>query len=240
MSERIVTGLPYDINLMIDRIQNEGAIIDVSKINFPNVTSKEQTVRTTLIYLRNTNFPNTELDFSHVAQEDFQYWLKTYITCDITFSVPELNEMWFYVIGYCVTGQNFSDYMTNETIESFVLANSELIDQLIDFYNSLLLYAMKRLSNDNIIDFSDVKHQPTHMFSNNAYNLLRLTNFFDVMDVVDREPVFFDDLFTDTNNELFDMISVHTPYTALFYGMINDTKKFKQLADDIANLAESS
>lgn len=239
-SERVVTGLPYDINLMIERIQNEGAIVDVSQINFPNATSIDQQVRTTLIYLRNTNFPNTTLDFSHVPQDQFQYWLKGYITSDITFSVPELNEMWLYVLGYYLSGTNYSDYITNETLDQFIKENQQLVDQLIDFYNSLLLYVLKRLTDENVIDFSDVKHQSEVLFSANAYNLLHLSNFSDLTDSIEREPVFFDSLFTETNNDLFEMIGEYTPYAALLYGMVEDTETFKQLADDIEHIVELS
>lgn len=239
-SERVVTGLPYDINLMIERIQNEGAIVDVSQINFPNTTSIDQQVRTTLIYLRNTNFPNTTLDFSRVPQDQFQYWLKGYITSDITFSVPELNEMWLYVLGYYLSGTNYCDYITNETLDQFIEENQQLIDQLIDFYNSLLLYVLKRLTDENVIDFSDVKHQSEVLFSANAYNLLQLDNFSDLTDIIEREPVFFDNLFTETNNELFELIGEHTPYTALLYGMVEDTETFKHLADDIEHVVELS
>ena len=237
-NERVVTGLPYDINLMIERIQNEGAIVDVSQINFPNITSIDQQVRTTLIYLRNTNFPNTTLDFSHVAQDQFQYWLKGYITSDITFSVPELNEMWLHVLGYYLSGTNNCDYITNETLDQFIEDNRQLVDQLIDFYNSLLLYVLKRLTDENVIDFSDVKHQSEVLFSANAYNLLQLTNFSDLTDSIEREPVFFDKLFTETNNELFELVGEHTPYTALLYGMSQDVDKFKQVIDDIEQLAQ--
>ena len=237
-NERVVTGLPYDINLMIERIQNEGAIVDVSQINFPNITSIDQQVRTTLIYLRNTNFPNTTLDFSHVAQDQFQYWLKGYITSDITFSVPELNEMWLHVLGYYLSGTNNCDYITNETLDKFIEDNRQLVDQLIDFYNSLLLYVLKRLTDENVIDFSDVKHQSEVLFSANAYNLLQLTNFSDLTDSIEREPVFFDNLFTETNNDLFELIGEHTPYTALLYGMSQDVDKFKQVIDDIEQLAQ--
>ena len=246
MSEqRVVTGLPYDINLMIERIQNEGAIIDVSQINFPNVTSIDQQVRTTLIYLRNTSFPNTELDFNKVPQEQFESWAIGYITSDIHYSVSELNEMWLYILGYYLTNQNFSDYMTNETLDQIINNNKALVDQLVDFYNSLLLYVLKRLSDENIIDFSDVKHESQTLFSANAYNLLYLTNFNDLLDLIDRQPVFFDNLFTDTNNDLFSMIVEHTPYTALLYGMINDQSRFKQLIDQLEtvftkNTAEES
>lgn len=237
-SERVVTGLPYDINLMIERIQNEGAIVDVSQINFPNATSIDQQVRTTLIYLRNTNFPNTTLDFSHVPQDQFQYWLKGYITSDITFSVPELNEMWLHVLGYYLSGTNYSDYITNETLDQFIKENQQLVDQLIDFYNSLLLYVLKRLTDENVIDFSDVKHQSEVLFSANAYNLLHLSNFSDLTDSIEREPVFFDSLFTETNNDLFEMIGEYTPYTALLYGMVKDTETFKRLADDIERIVD--
>lgn len=240
MSEqRVVTGLPYDINLMIERIQNEGAIIDVSQINFPNATSIDQQIRTTLIYLRNTNFPNTELDFSKVPQDQFEHWAIGYITSDIKHSVSELNEMWLYILGYYLTGQNFSDFMTNETLDQIINNNKTLIDQLIDFYNSLLLYVLKRLSDEDIIDFSDVKHQSEQLFSANAYNLLYLTNFSDMTDLIEREPVFFDSLFTDTNNDLFSMIVEHTSYTALLYGMINDQDKFKQMVDSFKQLVEN-
>lgn len=238
--QRVVTGLPYDINLMIERIQNEGAIIDVSQIKFPNVTSIDAQVRTTLIYLRNTNFPNTELDFSKVEQDQFENWLVGYITSDITYSVPELNEMWLCVLGYYLTNVNYSDYINNDTLNNIVENNKELIDQLIDFYNSLLLYVLKRLTNENIIDFSDVKHQQDVLFKANAYNLLYLTNLNDVVDVIDREPVFFDSLFTDTNNDLFNMVVQHTPYTALLYGMMHDRQNFNHIVDSLNQMVSDA
>ena len=236
VDERIVTGLPYDINLMVERIQNEGAIVDVSKINFPNITSLDQQIRTTLIYLRNTNFPHTELDFSKVASQDMIQWMVGYITSDIFYNVSELNEMWLYAIGYFLTGKNYSDNISSETFDALINNNRPLIEDLVNFYNSLLLYSLKRLSDSEMIDFTTVKHQQNQLFGDNAYNILHMSNAFDVIDLIDREPIFFDSLFTDTNNQLFDIINNHTPYTAILYGMMNDTDNFKQAVDSITEI----
>lgn len=58
----IRTGLPYDFDLM-ETIEKEGAVVDVSQVSYPN---SEDIERTTLIYLRNTNYDNIILDFSKV------------------------------------------------------------------------------------------------------------------------------------------------------------------------------
>jgi hypothetical protein len=51
----IITKLPYEEDMFED-ISNNGAIIDMSK--------NELDIRTTFIYLRNTNFNNIKFDFS--------------------------------------------------------------------------------------------------------------------------------------------------------------------------------
>ena len=141
---RVLTGLPYDINMMIDHIQQEGAIVDMSNISFPNVSDIKQQIRTTLVYLRNTNFDNVSLDFSKVSQQDICTWLVDYITSDIHYNIVELNEMWMCVIVYRLINNNLSDFITNETMDSFIADNKTLIDQLIDFYNSLSLFDHKQ------------------------------------------------------------------------------------------------
>ena len=57
----IKTGLPYDFETM-QQIMQEGAIVDVTNISYPSIP-KEDNVKTSLIYLRNTNFDNVHLDF---------------------------------------------------------------------------------------------------------------------------------------------------------------------------------
>ena len=65
---QIYTGLPYDFSQMT-LIAENGAIIDLSNINYPGIT-QEENIRTTYIYLRNTGYENIDLDFS---KNDFDF-----------------------------------------------------------------------------------------------------------------------------------------------------------------------
>lgn len=234
---RVLTGLPYDINMMIDHIQQEGAIVDMSNISFPNVSDIKQQIRTTLVYLRNTNFDNVSLDFSKVSQQDICTWLVDYITSDIHYNIVELNEMWMCVIVYRLINNNLSDFITNETMDSFIADNETLIDQLIDFYNSLSLFVIKRVSWADQVDFSETKVNECPTFGKNAYNIIKMPNFPDVISIIDRpEPVLFTTLFVENNNELFDIIINHTPFAALMYGMIEDQDRFKSMVDQMVDV----
>lgn len=234
---KVVTGLPYDVDLMINRIQNEGAIVDVSKVAFPGVDTIQKQVRTALIYLRNTGFANVSLDFSKVSGDDLEAWLVGYITSDIVVDLPQVNELWLYVIVYYLTKINYSDFFDNESFDKIITNQKSLIEQLINFYGSLPIFLIKRLD-CQYISFDETEVCDNETFGRNAYNILNLENINDLLSIIDIDhPIDFTNHFVLSNNELFDKVVTRTHYNSVLYGLVNDTDNFKVLCDKLEECA---
>ena len=233
---RIVTGLPYDVDQMIDHIQNEGAIIDPTNIHFDQV---EDQISTAFLYLRNTNFDNVTIDWSRVDQQTKVQWAIKYITTPYSYNDPVLNDVIATIVIYNACGKVVGDIVSEQTIIDALKSNQQLFDQLVDFYNSLLLFVIMRTNAfEQSVDWSDVDKIDKPLFGINSYNIIG-TRLFDVavdaFAISDKcaAPKMFSTLFVETNNDLFEKIIRDTVYGATIYAIVEKPDQLKQVADQL-------
>lgn len=231
MDERIRTGLPYDLDMIIDgTIQNKGAIVDVNQINF-GFDDLQKTIDTTFIYLRNTNFDNVSLDFSNVNKEQANAWLQTYITSDIIANNTQLNEMWIDVVYYSVMKSSCIHSLPDETLQFIIEHNKQAVDEFVHFIGSLLIFVLYRLNEHNDIDFTNIRESEICSINKNLYAIIDHPCINDIALFAPIEPLFYKEYFTNDNDRLFEICVSRLPYNMLIYGMVNDKSKFKEIID---------
>lgn len=233
----IRTGLPYDFDLM-ETIEKEGAVVDVSQVCYPNMDEIE---RTTLIYLRNTNYENIELDFSKVGFDSKKRFLIEYLTGDIEHPVKELTNTWFSLFfhynGFPIT---LPSILSEEEEKQFYNECPSIINELTCFAYSLALYPISRLDTEGFtFDFSDIESTDfkfnlniCELISHPCWNLIYEKN-------PAYPPKFYKQLFTEDNNILFETIMKFTPFSVLLYGM-NDREQWREFANIIKQYMENA
>lgn len=215
----IKTGLPYDFDIM-DRIAEEGALVDVSQTNYP---FSEDIERTTLIYLRNTGYKNITLDFNNVNYESKEKYLIYYLTGDIEFPINELiNSLIKILARYKGISLDIFSILSDEEEEQFIINNKQFLIQLNSFIYSLPLYSISRLQTEDFIFTYDDIEKTDYKFSQNICSLIEhpCWNLFYELEP-DTEPYFYTNMFTEDNNKLFETIMKYTPFSVLLYGMGN-------------------
>lgn len=228
----INTGLPYDTSIIND-VKNNGALIDMSNINFPNINND---IRVSYIYLRNTDF-NVELDFTKCNSEFKKQFVYFYLFGDIVYNIESMNNTWMDIM-FSFNGCNdvITGILAEDEIQSFVEKNREKIEIVNKFLFSLLLFPIIRLK-DYKFDTSDIETVDGKPFNENVYGIIR-NNMFNTFLTLDgtNSPLIFNDYFTEENNELFETIAKYTPYQALLYGLFNSSDdEWKLFVDNIKN-----
>lgn len=222
----IICGLPYDTSLM-NEIKENGAIIDMSNINYPSIPSSDN-VRISYIYLRNTDF-NVDLNFDNCDyqfKEDFVYF---YMFGDITYDIKEMNDTWMQIM--IMYNNQYTDILTNRSIltkdeiTKFIEKYKDKIDLINKFLFSLALFPIYRLNNVDLPK-DDVQVLDEKPFTENVYGLIKheLFNPFLTLDGIDK-PIYFKQYFTENNNQLFELIAKYTPYAALLHGLFNSSSE---------------
>lgn len=189
----IKTSLPYDIAKM-SMIAQEGAIVDMSQINFPNIEQNEQ-IRTAFIFMRNTNF-NVILDFSNCTKEQKDAILKEYITTDIEWYSKDMCNLWLDMLDKYIQTKNDT--------------NDNLAKESLSLLASLPIYIFYRHELNNVVfNINDIKRKTNSLLGANYLSLLKTDgiskfilyscNFF--------EPYFWEDFFKEDNNKLMKILA---------------------------------
>lgn len=231
-------GLPYKIEEM-NTIKENGAIIDMNDIHFPSIDEKDNP-RVSLIYLRNTDFNNVKLDFNNCDYEFKAECLKYFMTGDIIYNIIEYQSTWQRILtNYCCVDVDILSILSPEEIQRFIKENEELVSQVYSFIFSLSYIAMLRLdTEENAIDFSDVKHCNKALFNKNAYSLI-VQEFMEFMYAYCyiSSSLWFDEHFVIDNEELFKLVVTETPLPTLMYG-ITKPDEWAQFIDNMVKECE--
>lgn len=219
MENKLRTGLPYDFTLM-DLIRNEGAVVDMNNVNFPNVPEDNQ-INVSFIFLRNTDYP-VEYDFSECSYEKKTIYLLNYITSAVEYKIDVLIQTWLaaccYSLGIILEDKGIFD---ESELKHFVEDNISFIGEIIQFLISLPLYAITRYEYDNkkIIIDDDLVVSDTTIFNENI-NYFLYNNAINIIMSIETifKPIFYTNYFTDTNNKLFTALQ-ELPYTAMLVAM---------------------
>ena len=217
---KISSGLPYDMDKM-NTIKENGVIVDMSNIHYPSI-AQEDNVRVTYIYLRNTDFDDVELDFKNTSYDFKKQFVKFYLMGDIEHNIPEMNETWIKILGaYCNQYFEANSILNGHEISQFIEEEKDLVVQVLTFIYSLPLYPISRLDmekDEAIVD--DIQHVQGKPINDNICGIIK-DSYFNILFSADIgiTPIFYDDIFTESNNKLFEIITMYTPFTTLLYGM---------------------
>lgn len=232
----INTKLPYDFDDM-EKIEEDGAIVDMSNPCYPECDDIE---RTSLIYLRNTNFPNVQLDFSNVPFASKEKYLIKYLTEDIVYNIKEFVDTWVKLfLNYKGLAIEMPSILSKQEQDDFIENNRQLIAELDSFAFSLLLYPISRLDTDDFVfDFNDIT-KTEFEFSMNVCFLIEHSCWNLIYEFhPSHEPQFYEKLFTKENNVLFETIMKYTPFSVLLYG-INNREEWKEFSNEIKHFMEN-
>lgn len=225
------TGLPYDIDLM-NNIAEHGAIVDMSSLKFPGI-DKDKQIYTALIFLKNTGFDVT-LDFSQCSFKEKEEYLLLYLQKDVSIKNPEFAKTWIEILLTELTLEiEMQGFLAPEEIKLFIKRNQDsYISNIKSFIASLPVYAMYRYYlNDKAYTLNDIKHSDYSQISNNICKLFAMypEEIMFIFSTIEKEPVFYEKLFTVENNELFDSLQ-NLPFFQLLYGLtIKDKEEWKQI-----------
>jgi hypothetical protein len=214
----IKTALPYNIEEM-EQIQKDGALVNMSDLNFINIP-REQQKKTSLVFLKNTGF-NVTLDFSSCSFEEKEEFLKLYLTEDISVSNHEFPSTWVKILNYAIGNRvDMPSIMDDDEIDKFMEINKDFLTDVFQLIISLPVYAMFRfILNDAAYDLSEFKKTDKNMVKCNLYHLLDYDEFLYLYSFnSDIEPLFYTEIFTLKNNELFDAIQ-KLPFMDVLYGL---------------------
>lgn len=227
----IYTGLPYSFHDM-PTIVSDGAIVDMSDLHFPSVPEDKQT-RTAFIFLRNTNFKNIQLDFSRCSPTMIVEYIKEYLTTDIQVKNEELSDIVLYTLANMLSVQiDLEPLIKNNIILEIQGKLANELKELKTVLASLPLYLMYRSKlNNNVYSLTTIKTDTLKYIGPNFLNLLHDTNISLIVQALNEPPVFYSDIFTDTNNDLFDALCCgETFYSEAFYMLqITEPNMFTKL-----------
>ena len=238
----IHTTLPYEFSEM-EEIQKNGAIINMNEIHFPGKTNTFDIIRTSFIFIRNTGFDKIRLDFSETSYEFKRDILLQYIATDIKVVLDELIQTWLNILTK-ICFNDINDDL-NETIfniheiETFINEDHSIVQMLVDFINSLPIFAMNYhmlLHNidDIAINFETIDDS---QLGPNIYNIIGYNQFnsLDAM-VLGRPEKFFKKYFKSTNLDLYNAIKNHPglgTLLAISNAQLEDIDSFEKEVCDI-------
>lgn len=217
----IHTGLPYDMDIL-GNIDNEGAVVDMSNLNYPGI-QKEDNVRVSYIYLRNTAFNNVTLDFNQTSYEFKRDFLLFYINGDIFYEIESCTNTWIKILGL-YNQQDFpiDTIFTQEELYQFIKENLTEITKLNNIIASLPVYLFLRLNIEDPenFNFNDIETDDTTICNDNIIFIIKNQFFNFLYESLNADtPKIYSKLFTETNNLLFETIMQYTPFGILLYGM---------------------
>lgn len=215
----IKTGLPYDFDIM-EQIEQEGAIVDISNTSYPCVDDIE---RTTLIYLRNTDFKKIILDFSNLSYQQKEKYLQLYLIGDIEYNIKELTNTFINIFGkYKNIILNIESILTDEEENIFIKNNQELLLELDSFVYSLPLYSISRLETEDFTFSFDNIIKTDFVFNMNICDLIKHPSWNLFYEESPYNNIkFYTKMFSEDNNKLFETVMKFTPFSILLYGMNN-------------------
>ena len=232
----IKTGLPYNMGDM-DEIKNNGAIVDMSDIQFPNITA-DKNQRTTFIFFRNTGF-DVKLDFSSCSFEEKEAFLLAYLTENIDVKQSEFVKSYIKILNRAVGNDiNVECILTDVEIEQFVKKNYAFITSILKFINSLPVFAMFYFSlNGEVYDMEDFEKTDENIINDNFYYVISADEAITLFDhELQIPPMFYNQLFTFENEKLFHAVQ-KLPFFSILHGLCTtDTSEWETVIQNSNSL----
>lgn len=234
----IKTALPYSIEEM-EQIQEHGALVDMADLNFINIPSELQK-RTSLVFLKNTGF-NVTLDFSGCPFEEKEEFLKLYLTEDISVNNREFSSTWVKVLNSALGNDvDMMSILNDDEIEKLIKRNQNFLTDVYQLIISLPLYAMFRfILHETAYDLTEFKKTDDNTIKCNLYHLIAHDEFLYLYSLASYiEPLFYTEIFTLKNNELFDAIQ-KLPFMDVLYGLSTTPQdQWKGMVEEVVRFDE--
>lgn len=238
----ITTGLPYDFNMMED-IATNGAIVDMSLINFPTVLAEDQK-RTAFIFLRNTGF-DVKLDFSKCSYEDKEEFLKLYVLEDIECNNKEFSNTWIKILLSNIIEEyelENKSFLNKEELSNFIKRNIVLVDLLTTIIYSTPVFLLKKLASKDDIIF-DIEEDSNETIKNNLMFILQNKECNDIFINIDKQKYQqkdFINIFTENNYKLFESINTLDIAILLFGAVTTDLEEWHLFVKELFNSSEEN
>lgn len=224
----LTTGLPYDMGSM-DEIKNDGAIVDMSNINFPGIP-EERIYKTTFIFLRNTGF-NVILDFSKCDFDRKEKFLLAYLNENIDVVQNEFAITYVSILNRMIGSPTiFECILTLEEIDTFIERNKELLSKVLSFMMSLPIFALYYFSlNNEAYTVDDIEKCDDDLISSNIYHIVSTPEYvslfgMELNDIVGKYdfngPKFYTKIFTGENIDLLTAVE-KLPFFSILHGLCN-------------------
>lgn len=214
----IKTGLPYDMGSM-DEIKNNGALVDMSDINFPGIPD-DKIQRTTFIFLRNTGF-NVTLDFSNCDYTLKEKFLLSYLNEDIDVKENEFASTYVKIFNKMVDNNiDIESILSDDEINLFIDRNKDFINKLLRFIISLPIFAMFYFSlNDKAYTLDDIEKTDDNVINENFYHIISNEKLVSVFDnSLNISPMFYNTIFRLENEKLFHSVE-KLPFFSILHGL---------------------
>lgn len=243
MTAKIRTGVPYKPEEMA-KIYEEGAIVDLSRINFPTCTSIEENMHALFVYLRNTGYEVT-FDFTEMSYEQKVALIKEYLNTDIDYNIPVLNTTWLSILYACLGERikGMESILNDLELISVQSAEFRYIERIWTFIVSLPLFLIKRLDLDTFDSKAEKTEEDFKLV--NFYHVLECPEIDDLINkgAGDIPPKDYEKVFTIENTRLFECLS-GCSFTTFIQGMVNsedvEFQKFiKELYSSNTSITES-
>lgn len=214
----ITSPLPIKPSLHNVAVQ-EGVLTDLSKIKFPTCKTLKENYLAMFLYLRNTgiecHFNYREMNYSQKAE-----LIMAYLETPIDYSIPELTDTWVRILFQSCGASpvNICGIMNDLEAITFMAEKNDYINKLKDFLFSLPLFCIKRLK-DNV-SFDDVETTADTLNLVNLCHVITHPALNDLYQFVPEgfSPKFYESVFTEENEKLFQLI-IPSFYSTVLYGL---------------------
>lgn len=230
----IKTGLPYKKE-EISIAYKEGAIVDLSRVNFPTCKTLQENMKSLFIYLRNTGY-DVQFDYTEMTYEQKVALLKEYLETRVDYNIPDLNTTWLSVLYAClgIRIKGMTSVLNDLELITMQAAEFEYIKKIWQFLVSLPLFLIKRLDIEYETHTQKTEEVPNLV---NMYYILEDSHIDDLINrgAGDMEPLDYVNLFTVENTRLFEALK-DCSFMTFIYGLANSKDdEFKQFVTELSN-----
>jgi len=231
----IRTGVPYAPEQMAE-IYEHGAVVDLSKVNFPTCKTLEENMHALFVYLRNTGYKVT-FDYTNMTYEQKVALLKEYLDTKIDYEIQELSTTWLSVLYACLGERIDGMVSILNDLELVTMQSAEFtyIEKIWKFLVSVPLFLIKMLDTETSEDEAEKTDEDFNLV--NFYYILKQDEIDDLIvkaagDIPPRDYV---KIFTEDNKKLFECMQ-GCAFTTMLLGLVNSTSdEFKDFLTDVTN-----
>ena len=229
----IRTGVPYKPDEMAEIYEN-GAVVDLSKVNFPTCKSLEENMHALFVYLRNTGYKVT-FDYTEMSYEQKVALLKEYLDTKIDYEIPELNTTWLSVLYACLGEriQGMVSILNDLELVTMQAAEFPYIEKIWKFIVSLPLYLIKRLDLETFDSTAEKTDEDFNLV--NFYYVLQQPEIDDLINkgAGDIPPRDYEKIFTVENTKLFECLN-GCSFATFIQGMVNsEDEEFQEFVKNL-------